>query len=97
LVSSSEGGRGNSGSSSGSLPDRPGGAEEFFQRNATLKATRSCIRGNQKSIVDDLEELSQAQREASMINLLNEAEQTIQRKPSEKEKKSKHLKRHLKI
>ncbi|MBI1768216.1 MAG: hypothetical protein HY015_06945 [Bacteroidetes bacterium] len=27
-----------------------------------------------------------AQREASMINLLNEAEQTIQRKPSEKEK-----------
>ena len=32
-----------------------------------------------------------AQHEASMINLLNEAEQTIQRKPSEKEKTEKKV------
>ena len=32
-----------------------------------------------------------AQREASMINLLNEAEQTIQRKPSEKDKGEKKV------
>jgi len=32
-----------------------------------------------------------AQREASMINLLNDAEQTIQRKPSEQEEKDKKV------
>jgi len=62
------------------------------RRNSTKEITdtqsdpKLAFEETKKALLMISKNFHKAQREASMINLLNEAEQTIQRKPSEKEK-----------